>query len=185
MNSRTQRQNLIWNNRQIENRVAVAEQLNEVAHTIQKVAADLYDIAAVSGDMEQRVKKIMQKRHVLVKQIWMMEKPDEKMKLFLTMRVRGGQCIAVSEVASILSEMYDRRLVPARDSRAIVNSDVRTVLFVEDTNYKVLYGVAKVTKENETVSGDNYVRTQEKNSLSCACRMEWGQGWRRARRARR
>ena len=46
------------------------------------------DIAAVSGDMEQRVKKIMQKRHVLVKRIWMMEKPDEKMKLFLTMRVR-------------------------------------------------------------------------------------------------
>lgn len=162
------RQNLIWNNRQIENRVAVAEQLNEVAHTIQKVAADLYDIAAVSGDMEQRVKKIMQKRHVLVKQIWMMEKPDEKMKLFLTMRVRGGQCIAVSEVASILSEMYDRRLVPARDSRAIVNSDVRTVLFVEDTNYKVLYGVAKVTKENETVSGDNYVCTQgEEQFVMC------------------
>ena len=34
------------------------------------------------------------------------------------------------------------------------------MLFTEDVNYKVLYGVARITKEEEMVSGDNY---------ACAC----------------
>ena len=76
-------------------------------------------------------------------------------------------------MASILSEMYDRRLVPARDSRATVNSDVRTVLFVEDTNYKVLYGCGQGHKgENETASGDNYVCTQERRTV-CHVPVGW------------
>lgn len=84
------------------------------------------------------------------------------------MRVRSGQCVAVTEIAAILSELCERKMVPARDSRAIVNSENRTVLFVEDTNYKVLYGAARVTKEKETVSGDNYAFAQgEEQFVMC------------------
>lgn len=153
------RQNLIWNNRQTESRLAVAEELNEVAHTIQKVASDLCDITTVPGELEQRVKKILRKRQVLVRQMWMLPSPEEKFRVFINMRVRSGQCVAVTEIAGILSELCGRRMVPARDSRSIINSENRTILFVEDTNYKVLYGVARVTKERETVSGDNYAFT--------------------------
>ena len=41
----------------------------------------------------------------------------------------------------------------------ILNGDTKTCIFVEDVNYKVLYGVSKITKERETVSGDNYICT--------------------------
>lgn len=164
----TARQNLIWNNRQTENRLAVAEELNEVASTIEKVAADLYDITTVPGELEQRAEKILRKRHILVRQMWMLQSPEEKFRIFITMRVRSGQCVAVTEIAAILSELCERKMVPARDSRAIVNSENRTVLFVEDTNYKVLYGAARVTKEKETVSGDNYAFTQgEEQFVMC------------------
>lgn len=159
------RQNLIWNNRLIENRLAIAEQLNEVAHTIHMVAEDIYDITTVPTQLEAQIRKILQKRHVVVKQVWMMEKPDEKNRIFVTLRARGGQCVAMSEVASLLSELCDCNLIPARDSRSIVNGEFNTILFVEDVNYKVLYGVSKVTKDKETVSGDNYACTQEEGQF--------------------
>lgn len=162
------RQNLIWNNRLIENRLAIAEQLNEVAHTIHMVAEDIYDITTAPHEMEAQIKKNLQKRHVLVKQVWMLEKQDEKNRIFVTLRARGGQCIAMSEVASILTEICGCHLVPARDSRSIVNGEFNTILFVEDVNYKVLYGVSRVTKDRETVSGDNYSCTQdEKQFVMC------------------
>lgn len=162
------RQNLIWSNRQTENRLAVAEQLNEVACTIQKAASDLYDITTVPGELEQRLKKILQKRHVVVRQMWMVMTPEEKLKLFVTMRTRTGQCIAVKEVAGIVSELCERRMIPARDSRAIINNENRTVLFVEDANYKVLYGAARITRDKETVSGDSYTFTQgEEQFVMC------------------
>lgn len=86
----------------------------------------------------------------------MLSKSDEKWRIFLTMCTRGGQCMTMKEVARQLSQVCGCRMVPSRESRAVLNSDMKTVLFTEDVNYKVLYGVARVTKERESVSGDNY-----------------------------
>ena len=150
------RQNLLWNNRLIENRLAVAEQLNEVAHIMQMAAEDIYSIAGVPSDLEGQARKLLKKLHVVVKKMWMLEKPEDRKKVFVTLRVRGGQCVTVGEVARKLSEVYDTRLVPARENRNVLNSEYTTVLFTEDTNYRVLYGAARITREKETVSGDSY-----------------------------
>lgn len=150
------REELLYRNRLIENRLAVAEQLNEVARLVQKLAGDVSDICTVPTAMEEKIKKQFQKQHVLVKQVWMLSKSDEKWRIFLTMRTRGGQCMTMKEVARQLSQVCGCRMVPSRESRAVLNSDMKTVSFTEDVNYKVLYGVARVTKERESVSGDNY-----------------------------
>ena len=154
------REELLYRNRLIENRLAVAEQLNEVARLIQKLSADVSDISTVPTLMEEKIRRHFQKQHIIVKQVWMLSKPDEKWRIFLTMRTRGGQCITMKEVARQLSQVCGCRMVPSRESRAILNSEMKTVLFTEDVNYKVLYGVARITREKETVSGDNY---------ACAC----------------
>lgn len=170
------RQSLLWSNRQTENRLAVAEQLNEVACTIQKAASDLYDMTPVPGELEERLRKILQKRHVIVQQMWMVVTSDEKLKLFLIMRTRSGQCVAVKEIAGFVSELCERRMVPARDSRAIVNNETRTILFVEDSNYKVLYGTARITREKETVSGDSYAFIQGEDQFSMCLSDGMGSG---------
>ena len=56
--------------------------------------------------------------------------------------------------------MYKRQ---ARDSRNFVGQEYGTTQFVEDTNFKVLYGVARSTREDEKISGDNFAFTQTEN----------------------
>lgn len=46
--------------------------------------------------------------------------------------------------------------MPGKDSRAFVGSEKATVLFVERTNFQVLYSVEKAVKSKETISGDNF-----------------------------
>lgn len=154
------REELLYRNRLIENRLAVAEQLNEVARLIQKLSADVSDISTVPTAMEEKIRKHLQKQRIIVKQVWMLSKQDDKWRIFLTMRTRGGQCTTMKEVARQLSQVCGCRMVPSRESRAVLNSEMKTVLFTEDVNYKVLYGVARITRERETVPGDNY---------ACAC----------------
>lgn len=154
------REELLYRNRLIENRLAVAEQLNEVARLIQKLSGDVTDICTVPTAMEEKIRRHLQKEHIVVKQVWMLSKPDEKWRIFLTLRTRGGQCITMREVARQLSKVCGCSMVPSKESRAVLNSEMKTVLFTEDVNYKVIYGVARVTKEQELVSGDNY---------ACAC----------------
>ena len=43
-NFQKEKQNLIWDNRMIENRLAVAQQLTEISRIMENVASDLYDI---------------------------------------------------------------------------------------------------------------------------------------------
>lgn len=57
----------------------------------------------------------------------------------------------------------------AAGGRRIVNGEYHTVHFVEDVSYQVLYGVAKLTKEMEKVSGDNYICRQEEAGRFVMC----------------
>lgn len=154
------REELLYRNRLIENRLAVAEQLNEVARLIQNLSKDVSDICTLPTQTEEHIRKCLEKKHIVVKQVWMLSKPDEKWRIFLNIRMRNGQCITMKEVARQLSQACGCTMVPAKDSRAVLNSEPKTILFTEDVTYKVLYGVARVTRERETVSGDNY---------ACAC----------------
>ena len=153
------RRALVWNNKLIENRLAVAEQLNEVAHIMQKTAEDIYSISTVPENLEEQVQKVLRKQHVIVKKMWMLEKPVEKIQIYITMRARTGQCITLHEIARQLSKVCGTNMTAVKEGHTILNGEYTTVLFMEDVNYRVLYGVAKVTKENENISGDSYACT--------------------------
>ena len=47
-------------------------------------------------------------------------------------------------------------MTSAQGSRCIINGEFHTVHFVEDVSYQMLFGVSRLTREKETVSGDNY-----------------------------
>ena len=166
---REERQNLVWDNRMIESRLAVAQQLSEVARIMENVAEDLYDITCADPQFREDVKKALRKKHVIVKNVWVMDKVEGKRRIFLNMRSRSGQCVSMSEAAQILSGICGTPMAPATGSRSIVNGDFHTVHFVEDVSYQVMYGVARLTKEQEKVSGDNYICRQEEDGRFFIC----------------
>ena len=96
-------------------------------------------------------KKALRKKHVLVKNVWVMDKIEGRRQIFLNLRARSGQCVSMTEIAQILSRICGSSMTPDADSRSIVNGDFRMVHFVEDVSYQMLYGVARLTREAEKV----------------------------------
>ena len=102
--------------------------------------------------------------------------------MFLTMKAGSGQCVSVLEVSQILSGICECAMTSAGGQRSIVNGEYHTVHFVEDVSYQVIYGVARLTREEEKVSGDNYICRQEDNGRFCHVffRTVWDPEWKHA-----
>ena len=76
------KQNLIWMNRMIESRLAVAQQLTETATIMETVANDLYDISAAEPEFQEELQKESAKKHVILKAAWVMDKVEGRRQSF-------------------------------------------------------------------------------------------------------
>ena len=150
-------------------RLAVAQQLTETAAIMETVANDLYDISAAEPEFQEELKKNLRRKHVILKAAWVMDKVEGRRQIFLTLRARSGQCVSVTEVAQMLSELCESNMTSVQGSRCIVNGEFHTIHFVEDVSYQMLYGVSRLTRENEKVSGDNYICRQEDSGRFVMC----------------
>lgn len=164
-----ERQNLVWSNKLIENRLAVAEQLSEMARIMQLMSRDMFEVTDVLPEFKDDLERRLKKKNIVLKSIWMLELPDGKQQYFMRLRSRGGQCIPVNEAAAQLSKECGCSMVARKDSRSLINGEFTTYSFVEDVNFKVLYGAAKITKDKESVSGDNYMCTMEDTGQFFMC----------------
>ena len=168
---RGEMQELVWDNRLIENRLAIAQQLSEVSRIMSTMAEEMYDISPAEPKFRDELEKALKKRHVVLKQAWVMDKTEGRRQVFLTLRARSGQCVSVSEAAQFLSGVCKTAMTAAEGSRSIINGDFHTIHFVEDVSYQIIYDVARLTKEDEKVSGDNYIcrREEEGRFVMCLC----------------
>lgn len=166
---RRERQNLIWNNKLIENRLAVAEQLSEMAQIMNLLSRELFELQEASPSFKEEMAKRLRRKRIFVKNIWKLEQQDGRQQVFMSLRTKGGTCLPVSEAAVVLSSLCGCNMVAKKEGKSVINGELATIRFVEDVNFKVLHGVAKVTREKETVSGDNYGCSMEENGRFFLC----------------
>lgn len=148
--------NLNWNNRMAESREAIARQLGEVSTIMKDFAEDLLDIEEGNEEEERIIEKELVMHQLDIKKIAIMEKRNKQKEVFLYMRTRRGGCMTTREVASIVGSVLGIRMRPSFETKNIVSKQYDRVILTEDTNYKVLTGIARQNKDGERVSGDNF-----------------------------
>ncbi len=164
-----EREKLVWNNRMIENRLAAAQQFLEISGMLNQVAKELAEITQPSREFTDELRYSLKKKGVLLKSIWVMEREGNRKQAYLTLQAKNGQCVSSLEAAEVLSELWETPMVPVNTSRCTINGECHTVHFTEKMSFQVMHGVAKVAKEKERVSGDNYVCCQEEEGKFVLC----------------
>lgn len=150
------RLNLIWNNRILENRSASADQLYETAQIIRRAADHIYDVKKIEGSLRQQADVRLRMHGIVLKDIWCV-KQDRGMQLYVTLRTSGkGRCVSVKEIAELLSVTFCCHLVQDMQGRSIINQEYSTVLLLSEPEYYMQNGVARVMRDGEVVSGDNF-----------------------------
>ncbi len=164
-----EREKLVWDNRMIENRMAAAQQYCEISGILKQAAQELSQITQPTHEFRDELRYMLKKKGVVLKAVWLIEQPEKRKQAYLTLQAKNGQCVSAMEVAEVLSELWDAPMAPVNTSRCTINGECRTVHFTEKAAFQILHGVAKVPKDKERVSGDNYVCCQKEDGRFILC----------------
>ncbi|MCI8372601.1 MAG: SpoIIE family protein phosphatase [Lachnospiraceae bacterium] len=147
--------NMLWYNRIIESRSAVAVQLSEMAKMMGEAAEEIYHPKVVEDGRRDQIRKKLKNHHIITEDISIIQKKNKE-EIYMTMHVDWKKCVAVREIGIMISEICQKAFVPEQDSRMLVGRESTSVLFVEDTTFRIVHGVARVAKTGERISGDNF-----------------------------
>lgn len=145
----------ILQNRLTESRLAAAGQLQEMSRILTGAMERIYGTKE-DEQMELEIGNRLRVMGVQVYKVFFYGPQGKKSQVYVTMRTRRKICVPVKKIASALTDILGCEMMPDRDSRSFVSQEKVTVLFVEGMAYNALYGVKKVTRQNEVVSGDNF-----------------------------
>lgn len=145
-----------FESRLAESREAVAGQLSEMARMMKNFASELYEMKEVRTKQEEEMIKRLKKSHIAVQKLVIMERREKRKEIHLMARMRTGRCVTAREIAVMLGQVMGKRLIPAKQTKSVLGRELEVMVFMEDTPYKTLTGVARATKDGEEVSGDNF-----------------------------
>lgn len=145
----------ILQNRLAESRMAAAGQLQEMSQILTGAMERIYSTRE-DDRLEQEIANRLRMLGVQVHKVFFYGPQGKKRQVYVTMKTRRKICVPVKKIGTVLSDLLECEMMPARDSRTFVSQERVTVLFVEGMAYNVLYGVKKATRPGEAVSGDNF-----------------------------
>ena len=169
--------NMAWYNRLQENREVIAQQLNAMAYIMEDCARENQDVSRKEGKMLATVKYALKEAGVLTENLKILEKSSGKKEILLQGRARTSRCLSVRELAKLISHALGVRYVSDRENRALLGQESMLYTFREDSRYSVYYGIARMMKEGEQISGDNFSFLPLDNGkfvMSLSDGMGWG-----------
>lgn len=150
------RQEILSERRLWENRQILKSHLNEMAKIMTDVACE----ALCYRPMEDRKKRLiihaMRDEGIKVENPCYMTGDDGREAIVLTMSTEKKTNISAEEVADMISVLLNRRLQLSVTSPFMVEREPHSYILEREARYLALTGFARVTEEDETVSGDNY-----------------------------
>jgi len=151
------------------NQIAIAQQMEEISHMLNNMAGEFYDISCFSGNFYQVLQKEMKRKSILLKQAWKIVYPNGTEQIIVNVRTKGHQCVPVKTVTETLSYILKKSLMPVSECRSIINEKETIIRFAEEVNFQAFYGVAKVAKDGEILSGDTYGCMTEREGEMVLC----------------
>lgn len=145
-----------YRNRVKQSRKAVANQMKEISAAVKNMLDSLPRMQRLSIELEEAFEKEFRKKRVICKNIYAYEKQDGQIEIIMNARTVKGRLVTATELSKIMSNIMQKRLKPSDASRKVIDTGFGEYIFVEETKYKVLTGVARLTKDGQSVSGDTF-----------------------------
>lgn len=161
------RQLLLEERRLWENRQMLSSSLNEVSQIMERVANEVFCYEPVEEHKKRLLVHALRLEGIRTQQLCYMPEGNGRRILNMTLSTDKKGGVPVREVAEMLSVLLKKKLQPSLNNPYLVESTARSFLFMEEANYIAITGLAKVVKETESISGDQYsILESEKGKMT-------------------
>ena len=161
------RREILSERRQWENRQMLKSHLNEMAKIMTEVACEVFCYRTMEDKKKRLIIHAMRDEGIKAVDPCYMTGDDGREAIVLTMSTERKASISAEEAADMISVLLNKRLQLSAASPLMVEKEPHSYILEEEASFVALTGFARVTEEDETVSGDNYaVLETEKGKLT-------------------
>ncbi len=150
------REGILLERGQWENRQALRENLQEMAQVMTRVASEAFRVRPMEERKRRLVCHFLKAEGILARNLFYIERAEQRTSIGLTMSLPKGGTMKSEDVAALLSVVLNKRLVMSVASPDLVDEAERSFVLTQEAPFVVMTGAARAVKENEDSSGDNY-----------------------------
>lgn len=134
----------------------LGERFFDAAQMLEEIARECYDYVKLPTPVAMTIVHSLKKQGIWLKEIYMINSQCKGKTFCLVMKTMEKNLVATEDVAELLSKVYRKTILPAKNCSLFVGGEYTEYIFEEQGKYHVVTGQARAIKEGETVSGDNY-----------------------------
>lgn len=145
-----------FQNKMLQNQRVIAEQMKEVGDIVGELSEKLPNVQKLPADLQERLKRELKKRRVLLTDVAFYEKYDGRLEVHLRGRTWRGRYVTTREVGETLSDFLKCRMLPREECRKVFPREEEEFVFEESAKLRAVTGVSRLPKSGEEVSGDTF-----------------------------
>ncbi len=150
------RQSLLAERRLWESRQIIKGHLNEMAKIMTEVASEVMCYRPMEERKKRMLVQAMREEGIRVENPCYMPRDKGQESVVLTMSTEKNSGLPAEEAADMISVLLERHLQLSVNSPYRIEKTAQCFVLEEQPGHLILTGFSRVTKENETVSGDSY-----------------------------
>ncbi|MCM1187093.1 MAG: SpoIIE family protein phosphatase [Lachnoclostridium sp.] len=144
-----------------ENRRLMGDNFSVVARIMKHIAEEMTAYRPMEEKKKRFLVQALETEGIYIESLYYLQREDDSAEgsrrgIGMTMYTAPGRGMSAKEVADMLSVLLHKQMKQSVTSPYLVDQTSKSFEFVEDTEYIVLTGFARATKEGETLSGDHY-----------------------------
>ncbi len=140
-----------------QQRAAFSRFVTDTARQLQALARTPFSETSFSKKQEKKIRRELQSAGILMKEYYKGENRNGYTEIGMVVRAQERAYYDVADIAELLSEVTRICVLPTSEGYRYVRDEWIPLCFQEETRYQTYGGFAKVTKEGEEISGDNYL----------------------------
>ncbi|MEE1086223.1 MAG: SpoIIE family protein phosphatase [Schaedlerella sp.] len=151
------RQNLIWNNKIVQNREGCAIQLDLFAEILRRTSREIEDSQIVDVRVEKKIINVLKKAGIRVLSVRLLLNSRGKYEIHVTARAVTDSLVTLKMIAKAISNVIGRTVVVDGAASQVLGKEYKNIVCKEETDFYILYGVAHAGKDGNRISGDNFM----------------------------
>ncbi len=153
-----------WENKILESRQLVSQQLEGMSKVIKDLASEIYNDVRFKRDVEKEIYAGLRRNKLSADKVIVTEDKEDGFEIYLEIKTRNGDDI-IDKATTIVSEIVGIELTSNKYSSSTKYEDKRIKFkLIKANRFGAITKVSRVDKGFNNVSGDNYTFGERKNN---------------------
>lgn len=149
-------QAVMWYAGYLEEKLAASVGMEETARLIGSLLRAYQEMEDVTGEWQVRLRDRLGEKKLALDKLRVRKNGNDRLVINLTVHAMRSRCIPTKELTAVLNGELGKILKPDQDAKVVIGKEPCTICFREDTEFHMMYEVAKAAKEDSPTSGDNF-----------------------------